>query len=121
RAAVRTINKSVFDLAKRSAAAEMPGYDAVMCAGVFDYLTDRLCKRVVESCLAKTAAGGTVLVTNVCADSDNFIIETLLEWELILRDVADVRALLPEDPSVQKDVFVDSTGTNVIAQLTRGG
>lgn len=122
RANVTTIERSVYDLAKKTPEHETAEYDLVICAGLFDYLTDRFARRVVNYCVAKTVVGGTTLVTNVAEGTDNFFIETLLDWKLILRSPQEVTALLPTDnPALKCEVVVDDTFTNVIGTVTRLG
>jgi len=116
---VRTIEESVYELAKRSPQSEVAEYDLVICAGLFDYLTDRFCKRVVAYCVAKTLPGGTTLVTNVRSTSDTHFVEVLMEWKLILRAEPEVEQLLPASPTLARRVYADETGTNIIGTVTR--
>ncbi|MEO0018157.1 MAG: hypothetical protein RLZZ522_1440, partial [Verrucomicrobiota bacterium] len=44
---------------------EFTGYDIVYCAGLFDYLSQRVCKRLVELFCTMVKPGGLVIVTNV--------------------------------------------------------
>lgn len=91
-------------------------FDAVYCAGLFDYLSDKVCTRLLAHFADRTRHGGTVLVTNVHSnDSTKFFMEHLLEWYLIYRDAAGLEPLLPEQSTVKK-VYVDATGMNVFAE-----
>lgn len=119
RATVRTIEKSVYELAKRIPAEEFPEYDLVICAGLFDYLTDRFCKRVVDYCVAKVHPGGMVLITNVSVCRDSYFMSNILEWDLIYRDATQVESLLPKSDRYMTTVTVEETGTNVFGAVVK--
>lgn len=112
---------SVHQLLKRRTGDEAPAlreFDAVYCAGLFDYLSDKVCKRLTEHFTTRTRPGGTVLVTNVhaCNPEREFVMGHLLEWYLIYRDEAGMQAVLPGPASAHK-VYVDATGVNVFAEV----
>ena len=66
------------------------------CAGLFDYLSDKVCARLLQYFVARTNPGGKVLVTNVHSSNPQRIsMEHLLEWHLIYRDEAQLESLLP--------------------------
>ncbi len=70
-----------------------PEFDLVYCAGLFDYLSDKVCSRLLQYFAARTNPGGTVLVTNVHSSNPQKIsMEHLLEWHLIYRDEAQLKA-----------------------------
>ena len=88
------------------------------CAGLFDYLSDKVCSRLISYFASRTYEGGSVLATNVHASNpEKFSMEHMLEWYLIYRDEANMLSLLPpncQDPKV----YCDSTGVNVFVQAT---
>ncbi len=93
-------------------------FDAVYCAGLFDYLSDKVCARLIGHFAARTHLGGMLLVTNVhSVNPMKFVMEHLLEWYLILRDEAGLASLLPP-ASREYSIFVDATGVNVFAEMT---
>jgi extracellular factor (EF) 3-hydroxypalmitic acid methyl ester biosynthesis protein len=115
------VHDSVHELLKRRlnpASAGVP-FDAVYCAGLFDYLSDKVCSRLLMHFAARTRSGGTLLVTNVhsCNPEKLFVMGHLLEWYLIYRDEAKMHALLPEQ-STHRKVYVDDTGVNIFAEST---
>jgi len=118
---VNFVHDSVHHLLKRRVEAGAPEareFDAVYCAGLFDYLSDKVCIRLLNHFAARIKSGGTLLVTNVHSDSpEKFAMEHLLEWYLIYRDEAKLGALLPEN-SIDHRLFVDATGVNVFAEVT---
>ena len=65
---VRFEQRSVHELLKGAARRMGPqraDYDVVYCAGLFDYLGDRICARLLQLFSQWTLPGGLVLVTNV--------------------------------------------------------
>lgn len=117
--AIRYVQDSVQQLLKRRsipADESARQFDAVYCAGLFDYLSDKLCTRLTAHFASRTNHGGTLLVTNVHSnDSTKFFMEHLLEWYLIYRDAATLGPLLPEQ-STGQSIYVDVTGMNIFAE-----
>lgn len=91
-------------------------FDAVYCAGLFDYLSDKVCSRLTSHFAARTNHGGLLLITNVHSSNPmKYVMEHVLEWYLIYRDNANLGSLLPQDSIIQK-IYVDATGVNVFAE-----
>jgi extracellular factor (EF) 3-hydroxypalmitic acid methyl ester biosynthesis protein len=115
------VNDSVHQLLKRSTRHEdsldSGVFDFVYCAGLFDYLSDKVCARLLKYFVARTRPGGSVMVTNVhTSNPQKYVMEHLLEWHLIYRDEAGLEAVLPE-PRQGTRLFTDETGTNVFAEF----
>jgi extracellular factor (EF) 3-hydroxypalmitic acid methyl ester biosynthesis protein len=118
--AVEMVHQSVHDLLKRkiSPNAALREFDAVYCAGLFDYLSDKVCARLLSYFAARTRPGGRLLVTNVhSANPEKYGMEHLLEWYLIYRNESSMRSLLPAQ-SAEPKLYVDETGVNVFAEAT---
>ena len=119
RAQIDFIHKSIHELLKEaSGRREVPDerYDVVYCAGLFDYLSDKICSRLLKLFVSMTRPGGMVIATNV--HSNNPIrcnMEYLLEWHLIYRDEAGMRRIAP--PRLENRVFCESTGINVMLEI----
>lgn len=117
------VHDSVHQLLKRRVDAvdeEQREFDAVYCAGLFDYLSDKVCSRLNSYFAARTRPGGKLLVTNVHASNpERFSMEHILEWYLIYRDEAKMQAILPPQCS-GTSVYTDPTGVNVFAETTVG-
>ena len=118
---VEMVHQSVHELLKRRIAPDdiaAREFDAVYCAGLFDYLSDKVCSRLLSYFASRTRPGGQILVTNVHADNpEKFGMEHLLEWYLIYRDDPGMEALLPENSHGHR-IYVDATGVNVFAEAT---
>lgn len=118
---VRFVQASVHDLLKRSANSLAPlddeRFDFVYCAGLFDYLSDKVCSRLLQYFTTRTNPGSTVLVTNVhSSNPQQVLMEHLLEWHLIYRDEAQFERLLPA-ARTHTHVYTDETGANVFADF----
>jgi extracellular factor (EF) 3-hydroxypalmitic acid methyl ester biosynthesis protein len=104
-AAIGYVNDSVHRLLKRplDEGASTGEFDAVYCAGLFDYLPDKVCARLLTYFASRLRRRGRVLVTNVHACTPGrHAMEHILEWYLVPRDEAGMRRLLPSDaPAVR--------------------
>ena len=116
---INYVHDSVHQLLKRRidpASEASRQFNAVYCAGLFDYLSDKVCSRLMMHFAARTQHGGTLLVTNVHSNnSTKFVMEHLLEWYLIYRDTATLPPLIPAQ-STEKKIYVDATGMNIFAE-----
>jgi extracellular factor (EF) 3-hydroxypalmitic acid methyl ester biosynthesis protein len=119
---VTTKHESVHLLLKRATKnlmiSESDKYDYIYCAGLFDYLSDKVCTRLIEyftSCLKNKSR---MLVTNVhSSNPEKNWMEHFLEWHLIYRNENDMHQILP---NTYKDIdcFTDTTGVNVFLEST---
>ena len=96
-------------------------FDFIYCAGLFDYLPDRVCKELCNMFYEWLAADGLVLTTNV-VDCKPFrhMLEFVLDWHLIYRDRKQSVALLPDSPSPLDVRFrSDDTGVNLFIEARK--
>ena len=94
-------------------------YDVVYCAGLFDYLSDKICKRLMGLFYRLLAPGGLLIATNVHRDNPSrHWMEFVVDWHLVYRDNEEFLNLAPEgaDPKTI-DVSRDETGVNVFLQV----
>jgi extracellular factor (EF) 3-hydroxypalmitic acid methyl ester biosynthesis protein len=96
-------------------------YELVYCAGLFDYLTDRTCKQLMDIFYEWTAPGGLLIATNVePANPLRNGMEHLLDWNLIYRTAAQMRLVKPQEADRESvNVFSDSTGVNVLLEVRK--
>ena len=96
-------------------------YDLVYCAGLFDYLSDRICQRLVNILYGFVAPGGLLVATNV--DPSNPMrhgMEFLLEWHLIYRDQTQMKQLHPIGvPLTHIATKSDDTGVNIYLEVRK--
>jgi extracellular factor (EF) 3-hydroxypalmitic acid methyl ester biosynthesis protein len=115
----KSVHQLLKDAAKRSEGA--PQYDFIYCAGLFDYLSDRICSRLISIFYDMLAPGGLLVVTNV--DNSNPSrkwMEYVLEWHLVYRNKAQLESLAPEEPSLKSvSVNSDPTGVNIFLEVRR--
>lgn len=110
------IKKSVHQVLKEEAkpGVNQPRYDLIYCAGVFDYLSDRICKRLMNIFYSMLEPGGLLVATNVDASNPSRNgMEYLLEWHLNYRNVKQLKALVPDQsPAGSAHIRSDETGVN---------
>lgn len=122
---VQILKKSVHHIIKEgnkpSVGVDTAKYDLVYCAGLFDYLSDRTCRQLMNIFYSWLAPDGLLLVTNV-NDTKPFrhMLEFVLDWHLIYRNKNIAMGLLPdqarpEDARIQEDV----TSVNVFVEVRK--
>ncbi|MCS7090946.1 MAG: class I SAM-dependent methyltransferase [Verrucomicrobiota bacterium] len=116
---------SVFHLLKESERGKntLPGapFDMAYCAGLFDYLSDAVCRSLLRYMYEQLRPGGLLLATNVhpCNPLRNGM-EHLLDWHLIHRTGEEMAALARElPPTTETRVWAESTGVNVFLEIRK--
>jgi extracellular factor (EF) 3-hydroxypalmitic acid methyl ester biosynthesis protein len=117
----RSVQQLLKDMVRADGISKGTSYDFVYCAGLFDYLPDRTCKRLMTLFHQSLAPGGLIVVTNVAPTSPNRgSLELILDWHLIYRGAAEVAALWPEDiPEETVRVLSDDTGINLFLEAQK--
>jgi extracellular factor (EF) 3-hydroxypalmitic acid methyl ester biosynthesis protein len=124
-ASINLVKKSVQQLLKDVVRAQAisagTSYDFIYCAGLFDYLPDRTCKRLMTLFYQWLGHGGLLVATNVTPMSPNRgSLELILDWHMFYRDAAQVAALRPEGAGEDDfRVLSDDTGINVFLETTK--
>jgi extracellular factor (EF) 3-hydroxypalmitic acid methyl ester biosynthesis protein len=118
---VQFVHESVHDLLKRAvrrdAIAGSELFDFVYCAGLFDYLSDKVCARLLQYFVQRSREGGSILVTNVHSNNPGTgIMEHVMEWHLIYRDERMIESVLPS-PREATHIYTDVTGVNLFAEF----
>jgi extracellular factor (EF) 3-hydroxypalmitic acid methyl ester biosynthesis protein len=119
---VRYFQRSVHQLlraATQGGEEEFTNYDIVYCAGLFDYLSQRVCKRLVDLFCTMVRPGGIVIVTNVAQSNPRKAwMEYVMEWNLIYRDENEMKDLVPDGLDLKgTTVRADSTGVNLFLEI----
>jgi extracellular factor (EF) 3-hydroxypalmitic acid methyl ester biosynthesis protein len=117
---VKYVHASVHSLLKgaaRPAPSEKTAtYDFVYCAGLFDYLSDKVCSRLLSLFCQWAKSGGLVLATNVHPSNEyRGVMEHILDWYLIYRDETHMGQLAPA--ACNTKVYTDETGMNVFLEM----
>jgi extracellular factor (EF) 3-hydroxypalmitic acid methyl ester biosynthesis protein len=118
RKSVMTILKEAHGSSNRSAAEQ---YDFVYCAGLYDYLTDPVCRRLSTLMYDWVRPGGHFLCTNVHVSNPwPLVMDYLMDWHLIYRNASQMLAVRPEqlDPSATV-LTTDSTGVNIFLEAQK--
>ncbi len=122
---IKMVKKSVNQILKETLAkGGMPEggpYDLIYCAGLFDYLSDRICKRLMNIFYEVLAPGGLLIATNVDASNPiRNLMEYMLEWHLVYRNQAQLQQLNPDDaPPGSFTVRSDVTGVNIYIEVRK--
>jgi extracellular factor (EF) 3-hydroxypalmitic acid methyl ester biosynthesis protein len=113
---IKAEQSTIQDLIKHATASSDSNnrkFDLIYCAGLFDYLSDLLCRRITKNLAHMLNDGGSLVFTNVHAKNPNRVImEHLLDWHLIYRDEEAMQAICPEGLTPDRP-YTDATGTNV--------
>jgi extracellular factor (EF) 3-hydroxypalmitic acid methyl ester biosynthesis protein len=115
------VQESVHELLKRATRDTAPrdgeGFDYIYCAGLFDYLSDKVCSRLIRYFVSRSNPGANLLVTNVHSDNpERYGMEHLLEWHLIYRDEKQMLSVL-EEVHAPATLYTDATGVNIFAEV----
>ncbi len=118
---IQLIRKSVGQVLKSSMRTVPADMDVVYCAGLFDYLPDRVCAQLMNLFYNMLAPGGLLIATNV--DPSNpirYTMDYIFEWRLIERNAEKLRSLLPaavgaDDCRITSDI----TGCNVFVEVRK--
>jgi extracellular factor (EF) 3-hydroxypalmitic acid methyl ester biosynthesis protein len=117
--------KSVHQLLKESgkiySSADYCKYDFVYCAGLFDYLSDQVCHRLLNSMYDWLSPGGLLVATNV--EPSNPLrhgMEHLLDWHLNYRRAGEFMKIAPTGaPLDSVRVIADDTGVNLFMEVRK--
>lgn len=92
-------------------------YDHVYCAGLFDYLSDRLIVKVIAYLHGILKPGGTVVVSNFTTDNPiKGYMTIVMDWELIYRSAEEFEALVKRAvPNAEYEMELDHGGSEVYA------
>jgi len=122
---ITMIKRSVHQILKEGPRGAETGkntlYDVVYCAGLFDYLSDRVCRRLMEIFYDMLAPGGLLIATNVEASNPaRQMMEYLMDWHLIYRDSKQLLALSPAKALPENcRVLSDDTTVNIFLEVRR--
>lgn len=124
RTAIRMQKKSVLQLIRESSRSvygdNAKGYDFVYCGGLFDYLADNICAKLIEILYSLVLPGGLLAVTNVDSNPSRGEMEHFLDWHLIYRNAAHLARLAPGSvPKEQVSVIQDPTGVNLFMEIRK--
>lgn len=116
------IHKSINDLLREMIRSDkkVPGqsFDLLYCAGLFDYFSDRICKRLIQAFHQWLNPGGLLIVTNVHPKNPfRYFMEHIVEWHLVYRSETEFKKLAPE--YVPSSMYSDPTGVNIFMEIRK--
>jgi extracellular factor (EF) 3-hydroxypalmitic acid methyl ester biosynthesis protein len=117
----RSVHQILKESTKKGAGFEVGSYDFVYCAGLFDYLSDRICRRLLEVFYDLLAPGGLLVATNVDASNPSRLwMEHVVEWHLVYRTKEQFLRLAPESsPPENRAIKADATGVNIFLEVRK--
>lgn len=114
----RSVHQVLKDGNKGSNISGAGTFDFVYCAGLFDYLSDRTCKQLMNIFYELLAPGGLLVATNV--DSFNpirNIMGYIFEWKLVERNGTEFLTLRPDKSAKENcQVIADATSCNIFLE-----
>ncbi|MES2738284.1 MAG: class I SAM-dependent methyltransferase [Verrucomicrobiota bacterium] len=123
RTALQFVKKSVHQMMKEAGRPQggAAGYDVVYCAGLFDYLSDRVCRRLLEIFYDMVAPGGLLIATNVHSrNPSRYWMECVMDWHLVYRNDEQFLALAPtRAPAGATVIREDETGVNIFMEVRK--
>ena len=96
-------------------------HDLIYCSGLYDYLSDSVCKSLNTHLYDMLKPGGLLVVGNFAPNTPvrNFI-EHFLEWFLIYRNAGELALLGPEQILRESCVIrAEPTGTNIFLEARK--
>lgn len=120
---IQMVKKSVHHILKErdKVSDGEPTYDLIYCSGLYDYLSDRVCKTLNTYFYDRLSPGGLLVVGNFAPNTPvrNFI-EHFLEWFLIYREGKQLLAVAPEQAAPQNcRVVAEPTGANIFLEIRK--
>jgi extracellular factor (EF) 3-hydroxypalmitic acid methyl ester biosynthesis protein len=124
RTPIHLIKKSVQQLLKQAdRVVQQPRadqYDLIYCAGLFDYLSNKVCRKLMDVFYTMLAPGGLLLATNVDSHPARGEMECFLEWHLVQRDTKQMLNLAPAAAGGDDVVLKhDATAANVLMEVRK--
>ena len=122
---IQFVRKSVAQLLKEANKPMSPyasaNYDLVYCAGLFDYLEDHVCERLMNVFYGMLAPGGLLLATNVDQSNPNRNwMEYCVDWNLIHRNHKHLASLRPRGAAPDDvRVVAEPSGVNIFIHVRK--
>lgn len=125
---IKTVRKSVHQILKEASRPRSSEpvlhhgqYDIVYCAGLFDYLGERICKRLMNIFHDLLAPDGFLVATNVDASNPSrHWMEYVVDWHLVYRDKQLLEQLRPDGAGEGCfEVKAEPLGVNIFLEVQK--
>lgn len=104
---VEFIQANILSLVRRGNLL-LPRQNLIYCAGFFDYISNSVVKRCLETFIDSLEPGGTLICVNVTKQEEKIYLEMGGEWYLHGRTAEEIRSLIPSYRRIaSKHVFLD--------------
>jgi extracellular factor (EF) 3-hydroxypalmitic acid methyl ester biosynthesis protein len=118
------IKKSVHHLLKQADRTtqytDADRHDFIYCAGLFDYLSNKVCQTLMGVFYDMLAPGGLLVATNVDVHPARGEMECFLEWHLIHRNTEQMQSITPRRAKPHNVTLKrDPTGVNVFMEVRK--
>lgn len=113
----KLINMNILGILRSGAEDPVSGkYHLTYCAGLFDYFSQTICKRMVKYLAKHTQESGLIITTNVHKNNrSRHFMDYAGRWEITHRNEKDMADLVPR--KYKWEFFYDSSGTNIIQKI----
>ena len=116
----RTVNQLLKEGEKISKYAKDDQYDLIYCAGLFDYLSNQVCRQLMEVFYKMLLPGGLLIATNVDNHPAQNQMECFLEWHIVHRNEEKMRTIIPHKSTPQNaSIRRDKTGVNLFLEVRK--
>ncbi len=112
RASVRLLSENVIKWSLGRTSQQFGKFDVIYSAGLCDYLETKLFRALITQCYNHLNPGGTIILGNFSAYPDSIFLDKLLKWELIYRNVKELKELFAPTP-FKENVLIVSEKENV--------
>jgi len=114
---VRLINIDILSILKSGVADTIKEkYQLTYCAGLLDYFSQTICKRMVKYMIGHTEPNGQLIITNVHKkNATRRFMDYVLRWQIFHRDEKQMEQLIP--PGHKGQFFYDSLQTNIFQKI----
>lgn len=112
----KSVNQVLKDASRHSNDPEQGDqYDFVYCAGLYDYLTDAVCRRLSNQLYQQVRPDGLLVTTNVDASNPwSAVMDFIMDWHLIYRTGSTLLSTRPDSTKVEDcKVTSDYSGVNI--------
>jgi len=117
---VKVVNRGVRDLMGGPLAQSLGEFDLIYSAGLYDYLPDTLARRLTSRLVQMLRPGGRLMIANfVPGGSGRGYMELFMDWTLVLRNEAEMRAIAEVSGGTQINSFLDPHRNVVYVEMQR--
>ncbi|HYD42220.1 MAG TPA: class I SAM-dependent methyltransferase family protein [Anaeromyxobacter sp.] len=122
RVRIEFLNESVRRLLRDLRLFEgVPPFDAVYSAGLFDYFREPTAVRLARNLCAAAGPGGVVLIGNMVPHVHRWVMDYLLDWDLLYRTREELAAIgARAAPHASVRVLEEASGVNPFVALVEG-